>query len=434
MRVTSSFTQTLNTGATENPWPQSFSSKKSGNKPRDILNAFTATQRNFGESFDNSTHAAVIKLMMMTFGQSPHDMFREVKASGNGYEVTMKDEYKVQVSHAELKQVAQASRFGGSDSSAIKDANFALAAYVKRKQQIQGLGSFESALAATLKGDTVKRCLEGMGVIGAARYVSSSNMTGKGAMGVMGTHTFGGALVMEGIKHEYNQRQPVNNSYGYMLFNDESVVEPPSTVDKGNLKLSSKPVGVKPDNLFSGFYQGVQGNCVTVSAIKAAMMRFGQNPEGIYRQVSKTASGYEVVMRDSFKLTVTDEELKKAKAGSHFFGSDPGLLADANFMYAVSAKRAQIENNDFRANRSFELAMETLNDGEYPGEAFDRLGLFAYVRNSSAKELASGAIGTVANGEHSMAVIDGALDRYGVKERLLPSNWSNGYTTALKLV
>ena len=27
-----------------------------GNKPRDILNAFAATRRNFGESFDNSTH------------------------------------------------------------------------------------------------------------------------------------------------------------------------------------------------------------------------------------------------------------------------------------------------------------------------------------------------------------------------------------------
>ena len=39
-----------------------------GVKPHDILKAFSATRGNFCERFDNSTHAAVIKLMMMTFG------------------------------------------------------------------------------------------------------------------------------------------------------------------------------------------------------------------------------------------------------------------------------------------------------------------------------------------------------------------------------
>lgn len=76
-----------------------------GEKPTDILNAFTATRRGFGECFDNSTHAAVIKLMMMTFGQSPHGMFDEVKASGDGYDITMKDEFKVHVSHEELRKL-----------------------------------------------------------------------------------------------------------------------------------------------------------------------------------------------------------------------------------------------------------------------------------------------------------------------------------------
>ena len=33
------------------------------------------------------------------------------------------------------------------------------------------------------------------------------------------------------------------------------------------------------------------------------------------------------------------------------------MMTDANFMYAASAKRAQIENNDGSAGRSFQAAM-----------------------------------------------------------------------------
>lgn len=36
---------------------------------------FEASRRHFGENFDTSTHAAVIKMMMATFGSSPKDMF-----------------------------------------------------------------------------------------------------------------------------------------------------------------------------------------------------------------------------------------------------------------------------------------------------------------------------------------------------------------------
>lgn len=103
-------------------------------------------------------------------------------------------------------------------------------------------------------------------------------------------------------------------------------------------------------------------------------------------------------------------------------------------MYAVSAKRAQLENNDFRARQSFEVAMQTLNDGDFPGNALRRLGLFAYVRESSAQELAKGAIGTLAGNGHSVAVIDGALDLFGKKERLLSSSWMDNSLWAQKLV
>ena len=93
-----------------------------------------------------------------------------------------------------------------------------------------------------------------------------------------------------------------------------------------------------------------------------------------------------------------------------------------------------MENNDFRASQSFEVAMDTLNDGEFPGQALRRLGLFAYVRESSANELAEGAIGTLAGSGHSVAVIDGALDYLGKKQQLLSSHWMNTALWALKLV
>lgn len=410
-------------------------STSGGEKPQDIVNAFTATPRGFGEHFDNSTHAAVIKMMMMTFGQSPRDMFDEIKSTGDGYDITMNDEFKVHVSHDELKLTAQASRFSGNDRAAINDANVVLAAFAKRKQQAGGYDSFDKVLHKSLEGETMQNCLRGMGMIGFAQFVPATYMAASGAVGVVETHNFGSAFVMDNTQHNYGQKQRVDRSYGYMLFNDQTVPGvSPATVDLPDLKLSSVPIGTQPADIWNGFYQGAEGNCVTVSAIKAAMMRFGQNPQGIFKKITATAEGYEVLMRDSFKLTLTHDELKQAKAASNLKGSNPALLDDANFLYAVSAKRAQVENNDSRGNQSYEVAMATLNDGEYPGAALRRLGLFAYIRESTVEELARGTTGTLANTYHSVAVIDGKLDLYGQKLSLENSHWQGHFHRALKLV
>lgn len=72
-----------------------FSSKRAGEKPAQIIRAFNAAHGQFGEHFDTSTHAAVIKLMMTTFGQHPAGMFNALTATGDGYHITMKDEFKV---------------------------------------------------------------------------------------------------------------------------------------------------------------------------------------------------------------------------------------------------------------------------------------------------------------------------------------------------
>lgn len=181
-----------------------------------------------------------------------------------------------------------------------------------------------------------------------------------------------------------------------------------------NYKPDNSNPGKKPGNIWSGFSQGPDGNCVTVSAIKAAMMHFGQKPTDIYKSVKETANGYEVVMRDSDKVyKLTKDELRQAATYARFKGDDPQMMTDANFMFAISAKRAQKENNDGTAGRSFMAAMKSLNDGEYSREGLDRLGLKGHYRPATDADLRSSKVGTVEYGGHSMAVINGRIELWG---------------------
>ena len=192
--------------------------------------------------------------------------------------------------------------------------------------------------------------------------------------------------------------------------------EPRRNVPAHIPNLSDKRNGAKPDNIWSGFRQGPDGNCVTVSAIKAAMYKFGQSPTDIYKEVLRVGDGYRITMRDDYVLTLSDQELRIGAAGSKFIGPDKGMLKDAQFLFAVSAKRAQLENNDGRARRSFQAGVSSLNDGEDergPGEGFERLGLRKYMRTVSVRDLANGQLGMCNRSLHSVAVINGREELYG---------------------
>lgn len=184
--------------------------------------------------------------------------------------------------------------------------------------------------------------------------------------------------------------------------------------------LSDKRNGAKPDNVWNGFRQGPDGNCVTISAIKASMAKFGQSPTDIFKSVQATHEGYHVVMRDGFTLDLKKDELAKAKRGSKFVPlRDPGMLKDAHFLFAVSAKRAMLENNDGSARRSIEAAIKSLNDGEDetgPGEGFKRLGLRHHMKQVPVSAFADKSlIGMVNRSAHSVAVVDGCEELYGRK-------------------
>ncbi len=182
-------------------------------------------------------------------------------------------------------------------------------------------------------------------------------------------------------------------------------------------ELSNKPKGSKPTNVFSGFRQGMNGNCVTISAIKAAMEKFGQSPKDIYKSVEKTADGFKVVMRDDVTVKLSKAELESAIRGSNFVGgTDLEMLKDAHFLFACSAKRAQNENNDGWAGKNFEAAIRSLNEGEDecgPGEGFMRLGLKDHMKRVSARDFADKSlIGMVNRSGHSVAVVDGHEELY----------------------
>jgi hypothetical protein len=182
--------------------------------------------------------------------------------------------------------------------------------------------------------------------------------------------------------------------------------------------LSSKRGGAKADDIWGGFRQGPDGNCVTISAIKAAMVKFGQSPTDIYKEVQKVAEGYRVTMRDGFALTLSRQELAEGIRGSKFVGRDKEMLKDAHFLFAVSAKRAQLENNDGTAKRSYSAAVRSLNDGEDErgaGEGFLRLGLKQHMKKVPVSELAKGTLGMVNRTGHSVAVINGIEELYGKK-------------------
>jgi hypothetical protein len=201
------------------------------------------------------------------------------------------------------------------------------------------------------------------------------------------------------------------------------------------LKGTPSNTGIKPNDIFKDFYQLAEGNCVTISAIKAAMMKFGHNPHGIYKTIEASDTGYRIVMRDGFKLHITHDELRQAKAGANFGADRPNdVLVNAQFLYAVSAKRAYLENNDGEANKSFAAAMRSLNDGEYPGQALRRLGLKNFVAPATITDFMNGAIGTISSSFHSMAVVDGCLDSYGHKQPLNKHGWNNHVAAGLKLL
>ncbi len=189
--------------------------------------------------------------------------------------------------------------------------------------------------------------------------------------------------------------------------------------------LSKKKKGERPTDVWAGVMYGTKNNEPALSAIKAAMMKYGQSPLGVFSSVVRSDSGYKVVMRDGFELHLTLKEIARAKVFSGFqHGPNPedgGMYKDVAFMYAASAKRAQLEHVGGTPN-SFMDGLNTLCSNQDPATSLKQLGLEGVMRLTTWPALLqSGGIGVVKIGGNTNFAFEGMVDGCTTKQRL-PDN------------
>ncbi|WP_330213188.1 hypothetical protein [Pseudomonas sp. Z18(2022)] len=168
--------------------------------------------------------------------------------------------------------------------------------------------------------------------------------------------------------------------------------------------FSNKKVGEVPDNIWNGVMFGLLSNESTLAVIKAAMMKYGQSPLGIYKSVEITSKGYDIVMRDGFKLSLTFQEVGHARLASKYSYSDMGMGRDVAFLYAVSTKRAQIENKYGDTEKGHDQAIQFMNARLDPMLGFKLLGLEGDLRPTTYEKLMKGGVGIVVDGNTNFAL------------------------------
>lgn len=178
-----------------------------------------------------------------------------------------------------------------------------------------------------------------------------------------------------------------------------------------------------PDQLKS-WRQSTEGNCSSVACIKAAVDRFDDK---VFSEVKKTedGKGYDIKMRDGYKLKLSQKELDLATKNSRFvkIGGDNGLTGEAkqsglnfaNFAYAAMAKRAT--NEKFGGVRSFQGALNDFQNGYYPRNSAKMIGLKNYVQDVKTSNLDNKDSVTAWNGRHAIFI-----DR-GKNGTHLEDNW-----------
>ncbi|MCA9796920.1 MAG: hypothetical protein KC910_34155, partial [Candidatus Eremiobacteraeota bacterium] len=123
------------------------------------------------------------------------------------------------------------------------------------------------------------------------------------------------------------------------------------------------------DELTRSWAQSVEGNCVSVAVIKAALQQYGT---GVFDELAPFDEGWRVVMQDGHQLTLSEAELDLARASSHFRGSGVGRRI-ADVCFAAMAKRLQ--SGKHSPVDSYEKALDWLNNGEYAPNCLRYLGI-----------------------------------------------------------
>lgn len=192
-----------------------------------------------------------------------------------------------------------------------------------------------------------------------------------------------------------------------------------ATVPQSDEFLSGKKSGEKPDDIWGGLFSSPVLTLYSsgaplsshVAGIKLAMQRFGQSPRDIFSEVTKLDTGFNITMRDGFKLHITFEELKLAQEGCQMLG-DEGMLKDAAFLFGALVKRKQIESFNASAPSDYAIAMWETNKGESAKNVLELLGMKNHIQSAKSHGIAANkGLGIVVKSPvESLAIVDGLAD------------------------
>ncbi|MCP4745183.1 MAG: hypothetical protein GY874_03430 [Desulfobacteraceae bacterium] len=200
------------------------------------------------------------------------------------------------------------------------------------------------------------------------------------------------------------------------------------------------------DGQIDDWEQTVEGNCVSVGVIKAAIDKFGSN---MFEEINWTGSGWLVTTHDNEQLFISEDNYREAYESGYFrdneellspelawfFGyvseDSDGDMSLAVLAYAVLARRRADE-----CDITFSDALTDLGDGFWVGNAIHLLGLSDYaIKVDLSSDTAKTTIlreGNAIFTEHSSDsghafycdVINGEIymDNYGSKKSFDGSN------------
>ena len=166
-------------------------------------------------------------------------------------------------------------------------------------------------------------------------------------------------------------------------------------------------------DLFTAFHQTDRGNCVATAVIKAAMDHYGARVLKDFRL--NESGGYNVVMHDGYRLSLTAQEMEAGATAAHFAGPQSPTKSYAKVLFASIAKRAQLDSHE--GAQSFGQALLSVSNGERTLEMPHLLGLDGLVQKLDLSEVPGQDGAVVYGGGHSYYVdtIEGKTfgDRWG---------------------
>ncbi|QUW67196.1 hypothetical protein KFQ04_07745 [Pseudomonas synxantha] len=201
--------------------------------------------------------------------------------------------------------------------------------------------------------------------------------------------------------------------------------------------MSGKDRGAPPSNLWTGLYAtyekypyfGRYDHDDWVAVIKAAMSGLGQSPLSIFDEVKDTGNGYNITMKDDFKLHISNDELALATHHAKFAGDDEGMLKDARFIFAIMNKRKHLEAQynyrkiDYRTHihqHSFGAVLSSSDYGISGYEGLKLLGLDYQLQHVWSQDVGNQvAVPAMKVFSSKRGMInDGFMENYGHKKKV----------------